>query len=299
MVADREKPELIAIVGPTASGKSDLALRVAKEFNGEIIAADSRTIYKGMDIGTAKPSKKQQSEVKHWGLDIIEPGEPFSAQGFKKYAQKAISDIQKRGKLPILVGGTGLYLDAVLYDFKFRPKAKPETRSRLEAMSVEELQGVIKKNEWPLPRNLQNKRHLIRTIETSGKQGKKQPKPLKNTLIIGIMPPNEVLRRNISKRAARIFGAGVMEETKKVFPKMDENSMRYAGIVYKISSRVLKGEINVPEAIRLFEKADWQYARRQKTWFRRNKFIQWFENGEDAYEHIRGVLNKEVASLSP
>src|ERR1700681_366809 len=124
MAPTSKKPELLVIVGPTASGKSDLALRIAKKFNGEIIAADSRTIYKRMDIGTAKPSHKDQKLVVHWGLDLIEPGESFSAAQFKDYAEAKIAEIRSRGKLPILVGGTGLYIDSILFNFSFIKASK-------------------------------------------------------------------------------------------------------------------------------------------------------------------------------
>src|SRR5476651_2207339 len=124
MVSTAQRPELIAIVGPTASGKSGLAMRLAKEFNGEIVCADSRTVYKGMDIGTAKPTKADQAAVPHWGLDLVKPGRVYNAGKFKKYAQATIADIQDRAKLPILVGGTGLYIDGVLYDYGFSLVAK-------------------------------------------------------------------------------------------------------------------------------------------------------------------------------
>jgi tRNA dimethylallyltransferase len=118
MVATR-KIDLVAIVGPTASGKSRLAMEIAKQFNGEIIAADSRTIYKGMDVGTAKPSLADRKNIPHWGIDLIEPGESYSAAKFKDYALDKVADIQERGKLPIIAGGTGLYIDGLLFDFDF------------------------------------------------------------------------------------------------------------------------------------------------------------------------------------
>jgi tRNA dimethylallyltransferase len=168
------KIELVAIVGPTASGKSGLAMETARRFYGEIIAADSRTIYKGMDIGTAKPSKADQAEIPHWGLDLVEPGQGFSAQKFKVYANQKITDINLRGKLAILVGGTGLYMDSVLYDFQFGPAADAEQRSALERLNVEQLQIIIEQKGLARPENIKNKRHLIRTIERRGQAGTKR-----------------------------------------------------------------------------------------------------------------------------
>src|SRR5262245_27832773 len=122
---------LVVIVGETGSGKSALALELAERFNGEIICADSRTVYKGMDVGTAKPSPEDRQRVRHYGLDVVEPGEGFSAHAFSLLAQAAIHEIAARGKLPILAGGSGLYVDAVLYGFQFRPKPEPALRSSL------------------------------------------------------------------------------------------------------------------------------------------------------------------------
>lgn len=293
MVATPQRPELIAIVGPTASGKSDLALRVAKEFDGEIIAADSRTVYKDMDVGTAKPSPADQKRIKHWGLDLVEPGERFSAHQFQEYSEQVIADIQKRGKLPILVGGTGLYIDAILYGFEFGRDADPDERKELGKLSVEMLQAIILKNGYKMPVNLKNRRHLIRIIETKGHKAAKHSKPSKNTLITGLMPPDDVLRSRINQRAEQVFDRGVIEETRKILSIYGEQKvMSTAGIVYKICLRLINQEISQKEAVSLFKKADWQYARRQRTWFRRNKFIQWFPDSQSAYEHIESVLNK-------
>jgi tRNA dimethylallyltransferase len=143
---------LIVIVGPTASGKSALAMQLAERFGGEIICADSRTVYKGMDIGTAKPSAEDQARVPHHGLDLVEPGERFSAVDFKNYATQTIADIRARGKIPFLVGGTGLYVDAVIFDYHFG-QADPELRAKLEALSLEELHEYCRNNNIKLPEN--------------------------------------------------------------------------------------------------------------------------------------------------
>jgi tRNA dimethylallyltransferase len=127
----------VVVVGPTASGKTATALRIARELNGEIICADSRTVYKYMDIGTAKPTKEERAEIPHWGLDLVEPGQKFSAADFQRYALRKISEIRERGHLPILVGGTGLYIDGVIFDYQFG-KPQPKVRRQLEALSLDE-----------------------------------------------------------------------------------------------------------------------------------------------------------------
>ena len=291
MVSRGSGAKLLVIVGPTASGKSGLALKIAQKFDGEIICADSRTVYKGIDIGTAKPSKDDQKLVVHWGLDLIAPGERFSAAVFKKYAETAILDIQNRGKLPILVGGTGLYIDAVLFNFSFRRGNKISDRLFYSQKTIEELQAIIRKKSYPMPENRQNKRHLIRTIEAKGKIGSKAMKPPKAVISVGLMPSDEVLKQKIAKRAERIFARGVLVETKKLLDKYGEEAVaRTGGIVYKICQDLLNGKGNYPETIERFKKEDWQYARRQKTWFKRNPHINWFNSPEAAYKAIKNQL---------
>jgi tRNA dimethylallyltransferase len=262
MAATAQRPKLIVIVGPTASGKSDLAMMIAKKFNGEIIAADSRTIYKGMDIGTAKPSTKDRKEVPHWGLDIVDPGQPFSAYKFKKYAKEVIADVQNRDKLPILVGGTGLYIDAVLFDYQFSSPG----------------------NE----RDEQNSRHRKRgSYEVSSHD--LEP----SVYLVGLKVEPKELKKNIDRRAEKIFSSGVVEESRQLLEKYGEEKLeKTGGIVYKVCPRLLRGEIQPPEALQLFKTADWQYARRQRTWFKRNKFIHWFDNTDEAFTSVINTLNK-------
>ena len=259
MAAAAQRPKLLAVVGPTASGKSELAMRLAKEFDGEIICADSRTIYRGMDIGTAKPTAAEQKQVPHWGLDLVEPGKTYSAAKFKKYAKSTILDIQNRGKLPILVGGTGLYIDALLYDYPF---SQPGSE-----------------------RDPLNPRHLKKT--TNLKDKRLPP----GVLLVGLMPPDEVIKKRIASRAQAMFGQGIVPETKELIDNYGQAAVAStAGIVYKIIIRVISGEITEQEAIELFKTADWQYARRQKTWFKRNEHIKWFNTPNHAYIVVKKQL---------
>ncbi len=265
---------------------------VATEFNGEIICADSRTVYKGMDIGTAKPSAADQKRVAHWGLDLLEPGERFTAAAFKKYAQAVITDITARGKLPILVGGTGLYIDGVIFNFGFLQDANLAKRKKLEAMSTKSLQDLVNEKGLPMPFNLKNRRHLIRTIETKGQRGSKKKNLPNGVILVGILPSDELLRKRISRRAKQIFVDGVINETAELTSQYGKGALEATGgIVYKISLEILEGKITQAEAIEKFQKADWQYARRQKTWFRRNKFIHWFSEPEQAFRYVKTQLN--------
>jgi tRNA dimethylallyltransferase len=281
---------LLAIVGPTASGKSELAIKVAELCPAEIIAADSRTIYKGMDVGTAKPTWSDQKKVVHWGIDLIKPNDTYSAQDFQNYAKNKIKDVRQRGKLPILVGGTGLYIDSVLYSFEFT-NSDLSSRPELESLSIDELQGIIEQKNLPKPENWQNRRHLIRTIERKGKVGSRKELS-EGIVIIGLLPPRDDLRARIAKRAEHIFQNGVVSETKKLIASYGEAAIsKNGGIVYKICTQLINGQIDEQTARDLFIKADWQYARRQRTWFKRNQDIVWFDDVEKAFLHLKKLLN--------
>jgi tRNA dimethylallyltransferase len=287
----KQKPKLVAIVGPTASGKSGLALKIAQQFNGEIIAADSRTIYKGMDIGTAKPTKKEQQMVPHWGLDLVEPGQTYSAYQFKNYANQKIAEIQKCGKLPILVGGTGLYIDAVLFDFDFVDVKSAHEREELEGLSTGQLQELITQKGYQMPGNHQNKRHLIRTIERKGRLGAKSGLRV-DVLVTGLMPADEQLRKRIHERAEHYLKKGLLSETEGLLKGYSEEVLeKTQGIAYIAAIKMLKDEINQQQAQEMIQKKEWQYARRQRTWFRRNKFIHWYSSAEQAYKEISSILN--------
>lgn len=294
MAPTPKESKLLVIVGPTASGKSELAMKIARKFNGEIIAADSRTIYKGMDIGAAKPTSRDQKQIPHWGLDLIEPGKPFSVARYKSYAESKIDDIQRRGKLPIIVGGTGLYVDSLLFNFTFT-NTKPNKLRRFiySTWSIEKLQKVIAQRDWPMPENSLNKRHLVGVLERRGKTGKKDNDLLSGTVLIGIMPSNHILKQRISARVEQIFERGVILETKKLLKKYGLRKVEQSGgIAYKFTVDIVEGKLNQVEAKDLIQKNEWQYARRQKTWFKRNKFIQWYANTDEAFTTVIELLNK-------
>ncbi len=259
MESTTSKPELIAIVGPTASGKSDLAMRIAKDFHGEIISADSLTIYKNMDIGTAKPTKADQRRIPHWGLNIIGPGERFTAAQFKQYAENKIIEIQKRGHLPVIVGGTGLYIDSILYDYSFSPTGKRDSlnpRHRLE--------GSYTKNK-----NLRN-----------------------DAVIIGLLQHGDELKQRISKRAEAMFKEGLVEETERLLQQYGRNAiLTKAKVAYGPIIEYLSGTISEAEAREKLKTSHWQYARRQKTWFKRNSYIQWFSSANETYKFVADTLS--------
>jgi tRNA dimethylallyltransferase len=280
---------LVVIAGPTASGKTSVAIKLAREFGGEIICADSRTVYKGMDIGTAKPTLEEQTGVPHWGLDLAQPGDYFTVADFKQYAEAKIADIRSRGKVPFLVGGTGLYIDAVLFDYRFGPVADPVRRAYLEGMSLEELHAYCSKNNIELPENYMNKRYVIRAIEQKGISAKRQERPITNSIIVGIATDKELLRDRITQRAEQIFDSGVVEEATLLGKKYGWESEAMTGNIYPLIHSYLEGSISFVEMKDKFTTLDWRLAKRQLTWLRRNEFIKWMPLAE-VYGYVSGLL---------
>jgi tRNA dimethylallyltransferase len=288
------EPPLIVIVGPTASGKSEVALRIAKKYSGEIICADSRTIYKGMDIGTAKPSVQDRNDVPHWGLDLVEPDESFSAANFQRYAKNTISDIRARGKIPVLVGGSGLYVDGVILDYQFE-KSDPELRSHLEKMSLDELLDYCQKNNVKLPENSKNTRYVIRAIERELVVAKGLSNPQPNTIVVGIATERTTLSSRIHERSEHIFESGVVEEARVLADNYGWDSEAMTANIYRLVKRFLDGDITYSQLKLLNEQADRKLVKKQLTWFKRRPFIVWMSLDE-AYGYIDGALAEFVQS---
>lgn len=274
--------QLITVVGPTASGKSALALQLAQKFDGEIICADSRTIYKGMDIGTSKPSLSDQQLAVHHLLDIVLPDQTFTAAEFKKLATEAIDDIQGRHKLPIIVGGTGLYVDSILYDFEFREKPDPARRAELEKLSVEELQSELQAEGIQLPENDKNPRHLIRALETGGALAN-GGSLREDTLVVGLEVDNDALKGRIKERVEQMLNMGLRREVSDLVNHYGWEAPGMNAIGYKEWKILFSGEtLAESKVVDLIIKNTWQYARRQKTWFKRNNEIQWQKDIDSA-----------------
>lgn len=280
---------LIAIVGPTASGKTGLAIELAKEYDGEIICADSRTIYKYMDIGTAKPTKGEQSIVPHWGIDLVEPGSYFSAADFKEYALQKINEIRSRGHVPFLVGGTGLYIDAVLFDYQFGEKANDKLRNNLQHMTLEQLHEYCNKNNIILPENSKNKRYVIRSIEKNNQNPQKTIEPLSNSIIVGIATEKSVLRTRIEQRSEQLFENGVVDEAIMLGNKYGWDSEAMKSNIYPLIRKYLGDAMSIDDVKKTSFTLDWRLAKRQMTWLRRNKFIHWLSL-DDAKDYLSNQL---------
>ena len=265
---------LVVIVGPTASGKSALAVQLAKQFNGEIICADSRTVYKHMDIGTAKPSAEDQAAVSHWGLDLVEPGDVFTAADFKKYALLKVQQIRERGNVPFIVGGTGLYVDGVVFDYEFG-EPQPELRKELEALSLDALKMHCANNNITLPENENNRRYVIRAIEQQSVNNKRLRRPINNVVLVGITTERDELRTRIAARAEQLFENGMVEEATMLGEKYGWDSEAMTGNIYKLVRQYLNDELTMDELKQANFHADWKLAKRQMTYMKRNEFIHW------------------------
>ena len=233
------KAPILVILGPTGSGKTSVSIRLAKELNGEIISADSRAIYKGMDIGTAKPTKEEQAGIPHYGLDLVEPGERFTVADWKKYAEAKIKEIKDRNKLPIIVGGTGLYIDALIYDYQFKGPTG----------------------------------HKIGDFEQKTCSDRTEIKGAYN--IIGIKWRPEELRERLSKRIEQMFCPDLYNEVKKLVQKYGWGSGAMKSDIYEYAYKYLNGELSLEEAKKQCFYEDWHLAKRQLTWFKRNPEIIW------------------------
>ncbi|NCU30236.1 tRNA dimethylallyltransferase [Candidatus Saccharibacteria bacterium] len=279
---------LIVITGPTASGKSSLAIRLAKKWGGEIICADSRTVYKDMNIGTAKPTKSDRKIVKHWLLDVVKPGSRFTVYDFKQLAQEAIKDIVSRDKIPFLVGGTGLYIDSVVLNFVFGPDADLDRREQLESLTVDQLITLHEKHHIGLPENYKNKRYLIRSIEKYNSNQSVNYSINPNTYVIAISTEKKELLDRISERADTIFGDKLLRETQQLKNRYGFENEAMTGNIYKIVDQLLSGDITLEEAKQLFVTKDWQLAKRQITWLRRHDWVQWktLSEAEQYFDHI-------------
>ncbi len=282
-------PKLIVIVGETASGKSSLALQLAQQYNGEIICADSSTVRREASIGTAKPSPAERSLVPHHVLDVVGPNEEFSAAMFKGLANQAIADISGRGKLPIMVGGTGLYINGVIYDYGFLPAVSGSDRQELNMLSNSELLQRI--DELGLSTegiDTKNNRRLLRFIETGGAQPTMQ-ELRRNTLVLGLKTDKDILYERIAIRVDEMLAQGLEQEVDGLAKTYGWDCEALKGVGYSQWKEYFLGEQTRAETRDLIVKATWDLAKRQRTWFKRNKSIQWLVTPVKSIDYVDSV----------
>jgi tRNA dimethylallyltransferase len=294
-------PLLVVILGPTASGKSALAVSLAQRFNGEIVSCDSVAVYRHFEIGTAKPSAEQRALVPHHLLDVAEPDEPFTAGEFSRQARAAIADIAGRGKLPIVVGGTGLYLRALLVGLFPGPERSEELRQRLRARAALRGSAYLHRILLRLDPAAAAKIHandaakLIRAVEVClasrsrmselWEQRGRDPLLGYRILRIGLNPERQQLYERINARARQMFDDGLVEETKALVDRYGgrKNANALESLGYKQAGQFLRGELSLEEAIAAAQQGHRNYAKRQMTWFRREPEVHWVEGfGVDA-----------------
>jgi tRNA dimethylallyltransferase len=279
------------VVGPTASGKTSLSLRLAQQLNGEIICADSRTVYREMDIGTAKPDRKQQKLLWHHCLDLVNPDENYSAQQFKTDAKRSIQDIQKRRKIPVVVGGSGLYVNALIYDYNFPKGVSAEQRNELQKLPlgvlVERLRMVDPEAAERV--DLANPRRVVRAIETAGERPKMTIKSVDSYLLIGLNPGIEQLSTNIAQRTKKMIEDGLIDETQKIAEKYGENIEPLNTVGYREALKYLRSELSLAQMEEQINIKTRQLAKRQMTWFKRDNNIRWFDDAESAMRVVGSI----------
>ncbi|MEK7585830.1 MAG: tRNA (adenosine(37)-N6)-dimethylallyltransferase MiaA [Patescibacteria group bacterium] len=281
------KNKIIVILGQTSTGKSDFAVGVAKKIDGEIISADSRQVYKGMDLGTGKITKKEMRGVPHHLLDVVNPKKIFSVSDFKKLADKKIEEILTRGKIPIICGGTGFYIDAVV-DGTILPEVPPNKNLRavLSKKSAEQLFVMLKKLDPTRAKNIdaKNKVRLIRAIEIAKALGHVPSlasdgiNTKYQVLKIGLMLPDELLKGRIYARLLARIKKGMLGEIKNLHKQgISWKRMEQLGLEYRYGALYLQGKMNRKEMMEKINTESWHYAKRQKTWFKRDKNIIWID----------------------
>jgi len=300
-------PKVLVILGQTATGKSDLAVKIALKFNGEIISADSRQVYKGMDIGTGKITKAEMQGIPHYLLDIADPMQRITVIDWRKIAEEKIKDIVKRGKLPIICGGTGFYIDSLINDTGF-PDVLPDEnlRKELEKKDLNDLVSDLLKLDSNAEKkiDLKNKRKVIRAIEIATALGHipelklEQRKDMK-FLKIGLNLTPEELQARISKRLESRMKAGMENEARNLLKNgVTLERMREFGLEYRYLAELIQNEITYKDFMSILATRIWQFARRQMTWWRKDENIKWLNANSptlltDSEKYVSDFLNSK------
>ena len=300
-MTEMTKPFLIVIVGPTASGKTELSIEVAKKFNGEIISGDSMQVYQGMDIGTAKVTTEEMEGIPHYMIDILPPDASFSAYEFKKRAEKYIKDITRRGKVPIIAGGTGLYIQSLLYNYAFEDESISEDKMKQVKLKLKELEHLNnnKLHEYLASFDKEsakdihpnNRKRVLRAIEyylktkklLSSRKKVQQFTENYDTLLIGIEMSRKTLYSRINKRVDIMLDHGLFREVQQLVEQGYESCQSMQAIGYKELIPVINGQMIYEDAVNDLKQHSRQYAKRQMTWFKNKMSVHW--------------LNKENMSL--
>jgi tRNA dimethylallyltransferase len=302
---DNAEPLLVVILGPTGSGKTALSLRLAQEFRGEIVNCDSVAMYREFDIGTAKPSPEERAQAPHHLFDFVEPTEEVTAGEYARQARRALADINSRQSLPIVVGGTGLYMRALLEGLFAGPQRSEELRERLRARVEERGSDYVHRILKRLDRVSAEKVHpndapkLIRAVEVCLASRQKMSElwrqgrdPLKGFRILrlGLDPERAALYERINRRAQRMFESGLTEETGELIEKYGTSARPLTSLGYKQAAQLLRGELTRDQALQAAQQAHRNYAKRQMTWFRREPNVSWLKGFGDELETQQAAM---------
>ncbi len=296
---------VIAVIGPTATGKSALAVKISKKINGEIISADSRQVYRDLTIGSGKITKKEMRGIPHHLIDVASPKKIFTVSDFQSSALKKIEEIHSRNKIPVICGGSGLYIDSIVYESKF-PEVPPNRKLRkdLQKKSAEELLEKLKKIDPERADKIDphNKVRIVRALEIAERLGKVPPlqanKLKYKTLFIGLKLEKDEQRIAIAKRLKKRISAGLIAEAKKLTKEgLSYKRMNELGLEYRYLAEYLQNKITKEKMVSQLENAIFQFSKRQMTWFKRNKKIFWLNpNKKGDYKKALGLSKKFLKS---
>lgn len=312
MSANKPKDKVIVIVGPTAVGKTALGVELSKRFDGEVISGDSMQIYQGMDIGTAKVTDAEKESIPHHMIDIKQPSESFSVAEFQTYVQKHITDINQRGKLPIIVGGTGLYINAVLYDYRFsdlgrdssyQKKIEAEIKTVGAEKVYERLLSVDPTQADHIHPN--NVRRLIRALEVYDRTGKtvtelqadQSKESLYEEIIIGLEMERSILYERINTRVDSMLELGLVDEVRAFYDQGLKTSQSMKAIGYKEFIPYFEGDYDFTRAIELLKRNSRRYAKRQTTWFKNKLDVNWYEITPEKKDAVFKNIYTDLAGI--
>ncbi len=301
-----KKEKVVVICGPTASGKTALSIELAKKINGEIVSCDSMQIYKEMDIGTAKTTKEEMQGIKHYMLDIISPEERYSVADYKKEAKNAIREIIKKGKTPIVVGGTGLYVDSLIYEIEypnieFDEEYRKKLEIQVEKEGLENLYEQAKKIDPEAIKKISqnDKKRIIRILEiyhatgynkTEQERKSREKEPEFDYKVYGLNMPREKLYKRIDLRVDIMIKQGLIEEVEKIYKKYSEFPTAMQGLGYKEVVEYLNNNLTKEEMIEKIKQETRRYAKRQMTWFRKNKQTIWLDTENTVQNNLQIIL---------
>ena len=288
--------KLIVIAGTNASGKSGLGVELAKKYGGEIVSADSRQVFKGLDLGSGKITKEEMQGVPHHLIDICRPGEFFSMADFQRLAYAAVDDILTRGKIPFLVGGTGLYVDAVAQGYELSDTAPDlALRAKLETYETPELFDMLKEKLPDTGIDPKNRNRVMRALEriAADDYHPGQRTPRYETLLLGVTWEREILKKRIDERLERRLREGMVEEVRRLLDQgVSTEFLMKLGLEYRYLTRYLLGEIPYDQMVLELGNAIKKFAKRQMTWFRKEENLHWLDMGQDPLAQASGLIDE-------